>query len=156
MQLKSLQALRQNEMHPFTIKRTKKSLILYSSKTAFMKKIRLVLFCSCFILTAMAQNKTAKLKKPDPNKKTMIVEASCGECQLGLKGKSCDLAVRIDGKAYFVDGTKIDDYGDAHAKEGFCEAISKAEVQGKIVNNRFKATYFKLLPQAEDATPKKL
>ncbi len=156
MQLKSLQALRQYEMHLFTIKCTKKSVILYSPKTDIMKKILLVLFCSSFILPAMAQNKTTKLNKPDPNKKTMIVEASCGECQLGLKGKSCDLAVRIDGKAYFVDGTKIDDYGDAHAKEGFCEAISKAEVQGKIVNNRFKATYFKLLPQAEDATPKKL
>ena len=143
-------------MYPFTIKRTKKSLILYSTKTDIMKKVLLVLFCSCFILPAMAQNKTAKLNKPDPNKKTMIVEASCGECQLGLKGKSCDLAVRIDGKAYFVDGTKIDDYGDAHAKEGFCEAISKAEVQGKIVNNRFKATYFKLLPQPENAAQKKL
>lgn len=121
-----------------------------------MKKIFLFLFCSCFILPAMAQNKTAKIDKPDPSKKILIVEASCGECQLGLKGKSCDLAVRIDGKAYFVDGTKIDNYGDAHAKEGFCEAISKAEVQGKIVGNRFKATYFKLLLHQENVVPQKL
>ena len=53
----------------------------------------------------------------------------------------------IDGKAYFVDGTKIDDHGDAHAEDGFCEAIRKAEVQGKVVDGRFKATYFKLLPE---------
>ncbi len=76
-----------------------------------------------------------------------MVEASCGECQFGLEGKSCDLAVRIDGKSYFVDGTTIDEHGDAHAKDGFCKAVRKAEVQGEIVNNRFKATYFKLLPK---------
>ena len=29
----------------------------------------------------------------------IIVETACGECQLGLNGKSCDLAVRINGKA---------------------------------------------------------
>ncbi|MBW4359659.1 DUF6370 family protein [Flavobacterium taihuense] len=79
--------------------------------------------------------------------KSQIVEVSCGECQFGMKGKSCDLAVRIDGKAYFVDGTKIDDHGNAHAKDGFCETIRKAEVTGEIVNNRFKVTSFTLLPE---------
>ncbi|PVX45288.1 hypothetical protein C8C85_1073 [Flavobacterium sp. 103] len=79
--------------------------------------------------------------------KSQIVEVSCGQCQFGLKGKGCDLAVRIDGKSYFVDGTKIDDHGDAHAKDGFCEAIRKAEVTGKIVNNRFQVTSFTLLPE---------
>jgi len=39
----------------------------------------------------------------------MIVEASCGQCQFGLPGRGCDLAVRIDGDAYYVDGTGIDD-----------------------------------------------
>lgn len=112
-----------------------------------MKKIFVLLCCSYLILPAIAQKKLTKIDIPAPNKKTMVVEASCGECQFGLKGKSCDLAIRIDGKAYFVDGAKIDDYGDAHAKEGFCEAISKAEVQGEIIGSRFKATYFKLLPQ---------
>ena len=79
--------------------------------------------------------------------KSQIVEVSCGQCQFGLKGKGCDLTVRIDGKSYFVDGTKIDDHGDAHAKDGFCEAIRKAEVTGKIVNNRFQVTSFTLLPE---------
>jgi hypothetical protein len=36
-----------------------------------------------------------------------------------MEGKACDLAVRIDGKAYFVDGTSIDSHGDAHAADGF-------------------------------------
>jgi hypothetical protein len=53
----------------------------------------------------------------------------------------------MDGKAYFVDGTNIDSHGDAHAKDGFCSAIRRAEVQGEVVDNRFVATYFKLLPE---------
>jgi Family of unknown function (DUF6370) len=74
-----------------------------------------------------------------------IVEAACGECQFKMDGKGCNLAVRIKGKPYFVDGTSIDEHGDAHAAYGFCKAIRKAEVQGKIVKNRFVASYFKLL-----------
>lgn len=110
-------------------------------------KTLLTTFCITIIsLTATAQAKTKKLSAlPDPNKVVQIVEASCGECQFGLPGKSCDLAVRINGKSYFVNGASIDDYGDAHAKDGFCKAVRKAEVQGEIVNNKFKATYFKLI-----------
>lgn len=79
--------------------------------------------------------------------KPMTVEAACGECQFKMKGKSCDLAIRMNGQSYFVDGTKIDDHGDAHAKDGFCNAVRKAEVKGEVKNGRFVATYFKLLPE---------
>ena len=79
--------------------------------------------------------------------KTQIVEASCGQCQFGMKDKKgCDLAVRIDGKSYFVEGTKLDSHGDAHAKDGFCSTIRKAEVVGEIKDNKFIASSFKLLP----------
>ena len=79
--------------------------------------------------------------------KTQIVEASCGQCQFGMKDKKgCDLAVRIDGKAYFVDGTNLDDHGDAHAEDGFCSAVRKAEVVGEVKDNKFVVSYFKLLP----------
>jgi hypothetical protein len=101
------------------------------------------LFSIVLLFTALlssAQEKKEALK-------SQIVEVSCGECNFGMKGKSCDLAVRIDGKTYFVDGTKIDDHGNAHAKDGFCEVIRKAEVTGEIVNNRFQATTFILLPE---------
>ncbi|SEP31565.1 hypothetical protein SAMN05444671_0106 [Flavobacterium sp. CF108] len=102
-----------------------------------MKKLIFLLFL--FIgIAAQAQSKKV-IDKPT------IVEASCGECQFGMKGKSCDLAVRIDGKTYFVDGTTIHDHGDAHSEKGFCNAISKALVTGEIVNNRFKATSFTLV-----------
>ena len=76
-----------------------------------------------------------------------VVDIACGECQFKMKGKSCDLAIRMDGKAYFVDGKSIDDFGDAHRKHGFCNAVSQAEVTGKIVNNRFKATSINLIPK---------
>ncbi len=84
-------------------------------------------------------------KSPDPNKKTLIVEASCGQCQFKMAGKGCTLAVRMDGKSFFVDKAKIDDFGDAHSKMGFCNAIRKAKVQGDIVDGKFVATYFELI-----------
>ena len=92
-------------------------------------------------LTGKAQKSPATTAASD----TLIVDAACGECRLGLKGKSCDLAIRMNGKAYFVDGTAIDDHGDAHAKDGFCNAIRKAKVVGEVVDGRFKASYFKLV-----------
>ena len=110
-----------------------------------MKAILFFSFCCFFALTGKAQNTESKTAKADPTKKIQTVEASCGQCQFHLPGKGCELAVRIDGKAYFADGTTIDEHGDAHATDGFCEAIKKAEVQGEIINNRFKVTYFKLI-----------
>lgn len=79
--------------------------------------------------------------------KTRIVEASCGECKFALKGHGCDLAVRINGKSYFVDGAKpISAYGDQSNPEAMCEAVHKAEVTGEIKNDRFVATSFKVFP----------
>ena len=103
-----------------------------------------ILFAMLFISTlAISQNPTTK--NLDPNKKILIVEASCGQCQFKMAGKGCTLAVRINGKSYFVEKADIDAFGDAHSDEGFCNAIRKAKVQGNIVNNKFVATYFELI-----------
>ncbi len=115
-----------------------------------MKKAVIMFFCSVFFLTVMGQNKEIKKTKPDAGKKLLLAEAACGECKFGMPGKSCDLAVRIEGRSYFVDGTNIDSHGDAHARDGFCEAIRKAEVQGEVINNRFKASYFKLISDSTE------
>jgi len=72
------------------------------------------------------------------------VEAACGQCLLGLPGTGCDLAVRIDGLAYFVDGSGIDDHGDAHAKDGLCNKIRVAKATGEVIGGRFQATSFTL------------
>ena|SRR5829696_5658545 len=113
-----------------------------------MKTFLTILF-SCISFLAFSQNK--QVNQVDSTKKVLVVDASCGQCKLGLKAKGCNLAVRIDGKAYFVDGTEIDSHGDAHASDGFCNKIRKANVQGEVVNNRFKATYFQLLPEVNEA-----
>jgi hypothetical protein len=104
-----------------------------------MKNLLLATFL-CVGIAVQAQSKKV-IDKPQ------IVEASCGECQFGMKGESCDLAVRIDGKTYFVDGTNINNHGDAHAENGFCNAIRKASVTGTIEKKRFKATTFTLIEE---------
>ena len=117
-----------------------------------MKNIMVGLFCiNLFAITASSQNiitDTVSVQNKDPD--LLIVDASCGQCNFNLSGEGCDLAVRISGLAYFVDGTKIDDHGDAHASEGFCQAIRKARVKGDIVDNRFQLQYFQLIPLAEE------
>ena len=112
-----------------------------------MKTLLSSLFLSFFMGSVMAQTNDLKPSPPDKNKEVLIVDAACGQCKLDLPGNSCDLAIKINGKSYFVDGTDIDSHGDAHAKDGFCNSIRKAKVQGEIINNRFKATYFQLLPE---------
>ncbi|TDQ28835.1 DUF6370 family protein [Tenacibaculum caenipelagi] len=83
----------------------------------------------------------------NPKEKTQIVEASCGQCQFGLKNQNgCDLAIKVDGQAYFVDGAHIDDYGDSHDENtGFCNVVRKAEVSGKVEDGRFKSSSFKIV-----------
>ena len=74
------------------------------------------------------------------------VEASCGQCQFGMPGSGCTLAIRFDGQGYYVDGSDIDDHGDAHGAEGLCNAIRSATVTGGVVGDRFEAERFVLAP----------
>ena len=46
--------------------------------------------------------------------------------------KRCSLAIQINDISCDVKGTGIDDHGDSHAKEGFCNAIRVANVKGEI------------------------
>ncbi|MDB4205100.1 DUF6370 family protein [Polaribacter sp.] len=100
-----------------------------------MKKI---LFLSVFIIAFSCSNKKEVIQ---------VAEISCGQCQFELDSQNgCDLAVRIDNKAYFVDGFDIDAFGDAHDEHtGFCEVVRKAEVTGIIENGRFKASSVRLV-----------
>lgn len=107
-----------------------------------------VILMVVFVLSStfvFAQSSNSLSKKPDPNKKTLTLEAACGQCLFGMEGHGCDLAVKIEGKTYYVVGTHIDSHGDAHAKDGFCQAIRKAEVQGEVKDGKFVVSYFKLL-----------
>ena len=113
------------------------------------------LFLSVFVLSGCATKtiNNAESLVPTPSLTQnaedisihQVVEAACGQCQFGMTEKSgCDLAVRIDGETYFVDGTNIHEHGDAHADDGFCVVIRNANVEGKIVDGRFKSESFTL------------
>lgn len=105
--------------------------------TIMFKKLLFLFFF--FVFVGNAQNKKSQTKQ--------IVPVSCGQCKFGMtQKKGCDLAVKIKNKYYFVEGTSIDAHGDAHAKDGFCLAIRKAEVIGVIQKDKFVVSYFKLLP----------
>ncbi len=112
-----------------------------------MKKLIFTLIIGLCYFTVNAQT-PAKKTVAAKVLKNQTAEIACGECKFKMDGKGCDLAIRIDGKSYFVDGKSVDDFGDAHdEKHGFCNVISKAQVTGEIVNNRFKAKTITLLPE---------
>jgi hypothetical protein len=119
-----------------------------------MRKIYAAIALFAITLSGYSQIAKTLNATPDASKKLMVLDASCGECKFGMDGTDCDLAVRINGTPYFVDGVGIKEYGHPHNKNGFCMAVRKAEVQGDVVNGRFKASYFKLL-DVEDKKPAK-
>lgn len=100
-----------------------------------MKKIFLVF---AFIIGVSCANK---------KETTQIAELSCGQCKFDLDSESgCSLAIRIDDKAYFVEGFNIDDFGDAHDENiGFCNVIRKGTVTGKVEDGRFVASNIELV-----------
>ena len=118
-----------------------------------MKSFSIAALLICLAVTLGCQNETKVSDVESPPKATavkevanQIVEASCGECQFGMEGTGCDLAVRIDGNLYYVDGTVIDDHGEAHAEDGMCNCVRQAKVTGQIKDGRFASASFELLP----------
>ena len=64
-----------------------------------------------------------------------------------MKGvEGCKLAAEIDGRRYPVQGSDIDDHGDAHASDGLCNTARRAQAKGIISGDRFLAEAFRLLP----------
>ncbi|AOW17624.1 hypothetical protein LPB03_09160 [Polaribacter vadi] len=104
-----------------------------------MKKI---LFLSIFMIAISCSN-SKEIKQ--------VAEVSCGQCKFELDSdEGCSLAVRINKKAYFVEGFKIDDFGDAHDEHtGFCNVIRKAEVTGKFIDDKFVASSIELVDEIE-------
>ena len=71
-----------------------------------------------------------------------LILDSCGMCNFGTKDRTCSLSIQINKKAYNVKGTHIDDHGDSHAKDGFCNAVRVAKVSGKVEKDDFIAETF--------------
>jgi hypothetical protein len=110
-----------------------------------MKKLLFCLITMSLISTINAQESANKKLVFNPKKPVYEVAATCGTCMFKMEGKGCHLAVKFNGTNFFVEGTSIDDHGDAHDNEGFCNAIKKAKVQGSVIKERFIVTYFELI-----------
>lgn len=77
-----------------------------------------------------------------------VVEAGCGMCMFKQKNdKGCAMAVKIDKKVYYVEGIDKKKFGDAHADDGFCNVMKKAEVSGEIKKGKFYASSFKFVEE---------
>lgn len=74
-----------------------------------------------------------------------VVDVACGMCLFEMTGDDCALAVKIDGKYYYVEGSSIDEHGDAHAEDGLCTVVRKAQVKGYIKHGVFVADSIKLI-----------
>jgi len=75
----------------------------------------------------------------------LIVDTSCAKCQFNKADDECLLAVEIHSEIYYVNGTTIDDHGDAHGSDGFCNVIRKAHVEGVVDGNKFLLEKYSLL-----------
>jgi len=74
-------------------------------------------------------------------------DVSCGICNMAMTGDECALAIRIDGKEYYVEGSAIDEHGDAHADDGLCTVVRKAKVKGVIKKGVFVAESIELIKE---------
>ncbi len=77
---------------------------------------------------------------PDNNIVSGNVLVSCGMCNFFTYDNDCSMAVKIGKNVYEVEGAKIDDHGDSHARDGYCNVIKKVYVEGKISGNSFVPT----------------
>ena len=107
-----------------------------------MKKILTVCIA---LMIGLASKATTNSTVNNFSDSTQIVKTACGECIFGKQGAGCQLAIKIKGKVYFVEGTTIADHGDEHAEDGFCNTQRKAKVSGKIIGDKFIATSFELV-----------
>jgi hypothetical protein len=64
---------------------------------------------------------------------------SCGMCNFMNGDNDCALAIKVGSKVFSVKGVDIDDHGDSHAKDGYCNVIKKVYVEGRVRGKSFTA-----------------
>ena len=79
-------------------------------------------------------------KIPYNNRVEGNVLVSCGMCNFMNGDNDCALAVKIGSKVLKVRGVGIDDHGDSHASDGYCNVIKKKYVEGIVRKNLFIPT----------------
>ena len=68
------------------------------------------------------------------------VLVSCGMCNFLTEDNDCSLSIKIGKNTFAVKGVNIDDHGDSHARDGYCNVIKKTYVEGIIRKNEFLPT----------------
>lgn len=67
-------------------------------------------------------------------------EVGCGMCMYSMEGvESCELAAKVDGKAYLVTGVDFDTHGS-----GLCNGTSNAKITGSVYEDGVTATKVEL------------
>ena len=79
-------------------------------------------------------------KVPSNNRVEGNVLVSCGMCNFLTGDNDCALAVKIGSRVLKVEGVGIDDHGDSHASDGYCNVIKKKYVEGIVRKNSFLPT----------------
>ena len=65
------------------------------------------------------------------------VMVSCGMCNFMTNDNDCSMAIKVGEGVYNISGVSIDDHGDSHATDGYCNVIKKVYVEGRVSGNRF-------------------
>ncbi|MCR9173043.1 MAG: DUF6370 family protein [bacterium] len=100
-----------------------------------------LLFLSAFVLLASCGSLN-KSNEPITGEQTV----ACGMCVFDMTGDECELAIEVDGKYYYVEGSNIHDHGNPDAEGGMCTQERKAQVTGQIKHGVFVAESFTLIP----------
>tara|TARA_S200000501_G_scaffold379024_1_gene446660 strand:+ start:47687 stop:48082 length:396 start_codon:yes stop_codon:yes gene_type:complete len=64
---------------------------------------------------------------------------SCGMCNFFTEDKTCAVSVKIGRDVFKVHGVDINDHGDSHAVNGYCNVIKRAYVNGKLKDKKLYA-----------------
>ena len=89
--------------------------------------------------THKTENKGLLESVPRNNYVEGNVLISCGMCNFMNGDNDCALAIKVGSKVFSVKGVGIDDHGDSHAKDGYCNVIKKVYVEGRIRGKSFTA-----------------
>lgn len=101
--------------------------------------MKIKLFLICLIISSSCA--TSRINKEVQG----VYEIACGKCIFDMTGDECDLAVLINEKHYYVEGSHIDDHGDAHTENGLCNTSRKAQIKGVVKFGVFVAEYINII-----------
>jgi hypothetical protein len=69
------------------------------------------------------------------------IQIGCSMCVYKMAGSTdCELAAVVNGETYLVEGSGIDDHGDAHAADGLCNMARQARATGRVEGERLRVT----------------